>query len=318
MTLRNNDELGRDAKNPTQLPLLAWWRVLRRTYAESKADNLGLIAAGASFYAFLALVPTLAALVLIYGLLVSPRTLAEHMVVVTEFVPADSAELIGDQLRAAITAGNGQTGLGFLLALGLALFGATKGIGAIMTATNIVYEQRETRSLIRLHATRLGLTLGMVALALIAIGLAVLAAAVSEELRPGRPILSSITTIAFWVVTAGLVILGIGCLYRFAPDRADARWPWLTPGALVACSGILAATLGFSLYSSYVGKFSATYGALGAVVALLTWLYFAAYILLIGAELNAELEHQTARDTTTGPERSLGQRRAVMADTVAD
>lgn len=312
------DHLGRDAETPVQLPLGAWWRVLRRTYAEAKADNLGLISAGASFYAFLALVPTLAALVLVYGLAVSPRTLAEHMTVITEFVPSDSADLIRDQLRAAIAAGDGRTGLGFVLALGLALFGATKGTGAIMTATNIVYEQVETRGLVRLHLTRLALTLAMVALAVGAIGLAVGTAAATETIGAGRPVLSALITAMFWLVTAGVVVVGIGCLYRFAPDRADARWQWLTPGTLLASGGVLVATLGFSLYSAHVGKFSATYGALGAVVALLTWLYFAAYVVLLGAELNAELEHQTARDTTTGAERPLGQRRAVMADTVAD
>lgn len=317
MTTVSTQKPGPDVHTPLQLAARGWWQVLKRTYREAKADNLGLIAAGVAFYGFLAMVPTLAALVLLYGLAVTPQTLSAHMEVLTDFVPDDAAALIADQLRTAIAAGDAQSGLGLVLALGLALFGATKGTGAVMTAINIVYEEQETRGLVRVTVVRLGLTLGLVVVALFVIGFATLAASVAQMAARWHPLMSATVTGLYWVLMAAIVSAAIAVLYRLAPDRADARWSWVTPGALFSTAAVVVATVGFSLYSASIGKFDATYGALGAVVALLTWLYFSAYGVLIGAELNAELEHQTASDTTTGPEQPLGRRRAVMADTVA-
>lgn len=298
------------------MPARGWWQILKRTLAESKADNLGLIAAGVAFYGFLALVPLLGSIVLVYGLVIEPAEVVRHVQALASLVTADAASLIEEQLRSAVTAAEDKSRLGLLLAIGLALFGAMKGAGAIVTALNVVYEQSETRNLVRLTLARAAITLGALVLAICGL----MAGSVTgylERLTEGLGQTALLIKMASWLGTGVLASAFVAALYRYAPDRDEARWSWLAPGSLMATLGIVAATAGFGIYAANVGKFNATYGSLGAIVALLTWLYFSAYILLLGAELNAELEHQTTRDTTKGAPTPMGSREATMADTVA-
>lgn len=298
------------------MPITGWRQVLKRTYAESKEDNLGLVAAGVAFYGFLAMAPLLASMVLVYGLVVTPAEVKVHVQALASIVPADAAALIEEQLGNAVAGAAGKSGLGLVLALGLALFGGMKGAGAIITALNVVYEEAETRNLIRLNLARAAITLGALALAICGL-VAGSMTGYLERLADGFGPAASLVSLASWLFTCTLACAFVAALFRYGPDRDRARWSWLAPGSVFATVGILAATAGFGVYSANVGKFNATYGSLGAIVALLTWLYFSAYTLLLGAELNAELEHQTARDTTRGPAAPMGQRNATMADTVA-
>ncbi len=308
---------GRDATTPGQIPARGWWQILRRTYAEAGKDNLGLVAAGVAFYGFLALVPLLGALVLTYGLVVDPHDVAKHMQAMTALVPTDAAKLIDDQLKAVVDTAAGKKGLGLLLALALALYGAMKGAGAILTALNIVYEERETRGFVRLNLVTAAVTLAAVGVAILLL-LAASATGFLEDIAGCiSPLAATAIKLASWVVAGGVASAGVAALYRYGPARDRARWSWLTPGSVFATLGFALTTLGFGVYAAKFGNYNATYGALGAVVVLLMWLYLSAYVLLLGAELNAEIEHQTARDTTTGPERPLGDRNAAMADTVA-
>ena len=309
---------GRDATSPTQVPPMGWWQVLKRTYAESGNDNLGLIAAGVAFYGFLALVPLLGAMVLTYGLVVDPQEVAKHMQAITAMVPHDAATLIDEQLKNVVLTATGKKGLGLALALLLAVYGAMKGAGAVVTALNVAYEQEETRGFVKTTLVNAGVTLAALVLAAALLLSASVTGFLEDLVRGLGDVAVTMIKIATWAVTAALASAAIAALYRYAPARSHARWTWLTPGSVLATLGLVATTLGFGFYAASFGNYNATYGSLGAVVVLLMWLYLSAYVLLLGAEFNAELEHQTARDTTAGPEKSLGSRGAKMADEVAE
>ena len=271
-----------------------WRQVLTRTWKESGDDNVGLLGAGVAFYSFLAFVPLLASVVLTYGLVAAPETVAEHIQTLARTLPREAAAIIADQLQAITGDEGGGKGLGLLLAIAVALYGASKSAGAIVTALNVAYEVKETRGFIARTALSLAITVGMVALLLLA-ALAVSAVGFIEHLLPfSSPIVHTLLQIFFFLVAGALVSVGIALLYRYGPNRPDAPWRWVTPGSAAATLLWLAASFGFSLYVSNFGNYNATYGSLGGVVVFLTWLYLTGFILLMGGELNSELERQQA------------------------
>jgi membrane protein len=311
------DQQGRDASSPLAIPAKGWKEVLLRAWREASDDNVGIVAAGVAFYGFLALVPLLGAIVLSYGLIAEPETVLRNMNNLTSVMPTDAAKLIGEQLMNVVKTSGSKKGFGLVLALALALFGARNGAGSIVTALNIAYEEKETRSFVRLNLLALAMTVAAVLVAVIAM-VAIAAMGHLEKLFPGAP---GFVLIGGKILSYALVALGgaagAATLYRYGPSRDEAKWVWLTPGSIGASVLWLALTLGFGIYVAKFGNYNATYGSLGTVVVMLTWLYLSSYVLLLGAELNSELEHQTERDTTTGPEQELGARRAKVADTVA-
>lgn len=295
----------------------AWRDVAVRTWKEASEDNIGLVAAGVAFYGFLALVPLLGALVLAYGFVADSAQVIEDMNGLAALMPADVARLIGEQLMAVVASSAETKGLGLLLAMALALFGARNGAAAIVTALNIAYEETETRSFLRINLLNLLITGAAILLAVVSL-YAVTAFGHVERLFPGAPgWLLLVGKVAAYPLLALLGAAGAATLYRYAPDRAKARWVWLTPGSIGAACIWLILTTGFGLYVSGFGNYGATYGSLSAVVVVLTWLYLSSYILLLGAELNSELEHQTARDSTDGSPKPRGRRGAWVADHVA-
>ncbi|WP_157218793.1 YihY/virulence factor BrkB family protein [Flavisphingomonas formosensis] len=308
---------GRRATNPWKLPGAAWKQVAIRTFNEASQDNIGLVAAGVAFYAFLALVPLLGAIVLSYGLVADPQTVIRDMHALTDVMPADAAKLVGEQLMNVVQSSSGKKGFGLLIALAISFYGARNGASSIVTALNIAYEETERRSFLMLNLLALVITAAMVVVMMIAL-FAVAALGHLEALLPTMPDwVLTIGKIAAYAVMVLAGAAGAATLYRYGPDRARARWVWLTPGSLGAAVSWLLLTLGFGLYAANFGNYGATYGSLSAVIVLLTWLYFSSYVLLLGAELNSELEHQTEHDTTAGAERPLGQRGAWVADHVA-
>ncbi len=298
------------------MPRAGWIAVAGRTWAETTADNVGLIAAGVAFYGFLALVPLLGAMVLLYGIVAEPQTVMRDMMQLTSVMPADAAKLVGEQLMNVVKTSDGKKGFGLLLALALALFGARNGAGAVITALNIAYEEKETRGFVKVNLLALAMTATAVVVAILAL-VAIAALGHLESLLPAAPGI---------VIVAGkvgayllLTLAGAGAaatLYRYGPARRRAEWVWLTPGSLLAALLWLALTIGFGIYVANFGNYNATYGSLGAVVVTLTWLYLSSYILIFGAELNSEFEHQTAQDTTRG-DAPIGDRGAWVADHVA-
>ncbi|QJU57024.1 YihY/virulence factor BrkB family protein [Sphingomonas sp. AP4-R1] len=311
------DPHGRRAFSPIALPLRAWREIIGRVWVKTGTDNIGLLAAGVAFYAFLSIVPLLGALVMTYGLIADPATIAGHMRAIISVVPKDAAALILDQLVGLVTTAASKKGVGLLVALVIALYGATRASGAIMTALNVVYEEPERRGIIKTTFISFVLIVGAVLVGIVGLLAASALALVGrfvDGLGSGVAIGINATT---WAVAASLASIGIGATYRFGPSRHDARWQWLSAGSALATFLWLIATVGFGAYASTLGNYNATYGSLGAVVVLLMWLWVSAYAILLGAVINAEAERQTARDTTTGPEKPLGQRGASVADQVA-
>lgn len=312
-----SDAAGAQATTPTAIPAAGWKQIGWRAWQEAGQDNLGLIASGVAFCAVLALVPTLGAIVLTYGLVATPETVGANIASLTSMMPDDAARLIGEQLANVVKSSDGKKGLGLIVALAIALYGVMKGASAVITALNIAYDEEESRSFIRINLLAFGIAAGSVLVAILAM-IAVAAMASLGELFPGAPPYLKVLVTAVSYLFVGAIGAALAALvYRYGPDRAQARWTWLSPGSLFASLSWLAITLGFGLYVANFGNYDATYGSLGAAMVLLTWLYLSAYALLLGAELNCELERQTVRDTTTGAERPLGERGAYAADTVA-
>jgi membrane protein len=307
---------GRAADTPTEIPSRGWKDILWRTYEEMTADRLFMIAAGVVFYAILAVVPAITALVSVYGLFAKASTINEHLNFIASVMPGSAYELISDQITRIASNNDGKLTLAFVFGLGLALWSANAGMKAIFDALNIVYDEDEKRSFIKLNAISLTFTLGAVIALLTAIGAVVALPLVLQYLGLAQDRQTWLLALLRWPALLVLVIFGLALLYRFGPSRRDAKWRWVTPGSIFASFAWLAISALFSLYLSKFTDYNATYGSLGAVIGLMMWIWLSVSVILIGAELNAEIEHQTARDTTTGHAKPLGTRGAVMADTV--
>jgi membrane protein len=272
-----------------------WKQVLMDTWTDAGEDNLGLVAAGVAFYAFLAFVPLLTALVLSYGLFADSATVTRDVQALAGILPANAASIVADQLEAMTEASGAKTGLALLVSLAIAVFGASKAAGAIMTALNIVYEAKEGRSWFWQTLVSLQVTAG--ALFALVLALATISALTFlESLLPGLGGLTEVLLKLVFLFVAGLIVmLLLSLVYRYVPCRPEAPWKWITPGSAAATLAWLAATLGFGLYVANFDDYNATYGALGAVIVFLTWIYLSAYILLLGGELNATLEIDAGR-----------------------
>ena len=299
------------------MPARAWKDIAKRTWARTWQDNVGLVAAGVSYYGFLALVPLLGIIVMLYGIVARPDTVVSNVRAVTAILPPDVAQLIADQLVAAIKTTKETKGLGILVALLVALYGGTNGASAIITALNIAYEEKEKRSLGRFYLLAATMTAGAVALAVTALVVATYLAFLGSFAPNASPFLLFVGKAAgyFGLTLAAAAVAAT--LYRFAPSREDAQWKWITPGSLFAATTWLLLTLAFSFYVTSITDYNVTYGSLGTIIVLLTWIYLSAYALIFGAELNSEIEHQTAKDSTTGKPLPLGKRGAWAADHVA-
>lgn len=308
---------GRDAVSPMQLPMAAWKAILGRVWTKTGTDNIGLMAAGVAFYTFLSIVPLFGALIMTYGLVADPATIAEHMKVIIDVVPTDAAKLIYDQLVSVTTTAASKKGLGLVLALAVSLYGATRASGAIMAALNVIYEQVERRSFVKTTLISFAIIIAAVFVGITGLLSASILGYLQTLIGGIGPIAATLIKIATWLVAGTLASMAIAATYRYAPDRANARWRWLSFGSLLATVLWLAATLGFGFYAARFGDYNATYGSLGAVVVLLMWLFVSSYAILVGAAVNAEVERQTATDSTTGRPRPMGTRGATMADTAA-
>ncbi|HVF84104.1 MAG TPA: YihY/virulence factor BrkB family protein [Sphingomicrobium sp.] len=310
-------ERGQNAEKPTDIPAPGWKEIAVRAWKETGKDNVGIVAAGVAFYGFLALVPLLGATVLTYGLFASPETVVRQAQGLTSVLPEDAAKLIGEQLMNVVQTSGGKKGFGLLAALVVAFWGARNAAGSVLTALNIAYEEEEKRGFVKTTLLALAITGGAVVLA----GLATGATAVLSALQHLVPDMGTAGLI-FWRALTYLFLASVAAaaaatLYRYGPSRDKAKWTWLTPGSIFFAVVWIVLTLGFGFYVRNFGSYGATYGSLSAVVVLLTWLYLSSYVLLFGAELNSEIEHQTAKDTTSGGEKPLGARQAWSADHVA-
>ena len=311
------DPKGHQASSPWQMPRRAWKDIAARTYKRTWDDNVALVAAGVAFYGFFALLSLLGLIVLVYGFVADPVTVIDHMRALTNVLPTDVAFIIGDQLMNAVKASQKAKGFAILLAFLVATYGGTNGATSVITALNIAYEEKEKRSLAHFYLLAVGMTVGALVVALVAIA-AVAAVSYLQHLLPeAAPPAVIAGKVVGYLLLACIAALVASALYRFGPSREDAKWKWITPGSAFAAVAWLLLTFVFGFYVSHFTNYHASYGSLGAVVALLTWMYLSAYAFVFGAELNSEIEHQTAKDSTTGRPEPMGDRGAWAADNVA-
>ena len=304
---------GAGAEKPRDIPKRGWLQIVKRAWRESKTDQVPLLAAGVAFFAFLSLFPAMIASVMVYGLLADPQTVARQAEELSKALPSDAASLITDQMEAITSTPQQSLGLGLLVALVLALWSASGGVGNVITAINVAYDEDETRGFVKRKGLALALTLGAILFATVAITLIAVAPAVLDAVFPDGAI-RVVLEAGRWLGLLVAVAVALAVLYRYAPDRDNPRFSWVSVGAAVSTLIWLLASLGFSLYVDNFGSYGETYGALAGVVVLLLWLWITAFVVLLGAEINAEAEQQTVADTTVGPPEPLGERGAVKAD----
>ncbi|MEF2551066.1 YihY/virulence factor BrkB family protein [Aurantimonas sp. A2-1-M11] len=321
MTSRTGDVAGQGAARgrraawPSQLPAAGWKDVLWRVYGEIGQDRVMLIAAGVTYYLLLALVPALSALVSVYGLFADPATVQEHAAMLQSVIPGGGMEIINEQLTRLAEQGTTTLGLTFAISLAIALWSANAGMKSLFEAMNVAYDEAEKRSFVKLTAVSFVFTLGAIVAVILFIGLVVGLPLVLGFLGLGSGT-QWLVSLASYAALFALVFLGIGALYHWGPSRTRAKWRWITPGTVLTVVVIAAVSVLFSWYVANFGSYNATYGSLGALIGFMTWIWISTIILIVGGELNAEMEHQTIRDTTHAPAQPMGARGATMADTI--
>lgn len=305
---------GQQAERPQDIPRRGWKEVLWRVKDEIAKDNLSIVAAGVAFYALFAIFPAISAFVTIYGLVTDPAEVEQQLAPLRDLIPEDAFGILQQQLHSVVDQGGGALSLGLLFSLALAIWSATKGTTAIFTALNIAYEEQEKRGFLSFNLWSLAFTVG--GLAFVTVALLIIAAIPAALAIFGSTggLLETVLLTLRWALMAGLMVVALAVLYRYGPSRARARFQWISPGAIAATILWLVGSIAFSLYVRYFGSYDKTFASLGAVVILLMWFYISAYVVCLGAELNAELERQTHRDSTTGAEKPIGQRGAYVAD----
>ncbi len=308
--------LGRLAHHPLAIPWAGWRRVIARTAREVITDRISLCAAGCAFYATLALFPAISMLVSIYGLAFDPATVSPQMAVLRDLLPPSAYQLIADRVQLLVSKPAGTLTFSLMVSIAIALWSSATGTKSILGALNLAYEEREQRSFVRFQLTALGMTLGAILAAVIGLASLVLLPVLVGffGISAYGALIARVVSLFALVV---FVLLALSLLYRFGPSRRAASWQWVTPGSAVATVLWLLVSALFSYYVQHLASYDATYGPLGAVVGVMMWFYVSALAVLVGAELNAELELQTVRDSTAGAEKPIGARGAYVADHVA-
>lgn len=304
---------GRNADTPLQIPGMGWLDIAWRIWGRIQSNRLTLIAAGVAFYGLLSLFPAITATVAIVGLIFDAGLLLERAQFLLDAMPDAAAQMIATQITEVANAQSDSLGWTAIAALALALWSASKGTGSVIEGLNLINHEAEGRGFLRLKAVTIALTLALVVT--VSVSVLVVAAIPAVLVTFGTDQrLADWALLLRWPVMFTIGVFAIAALYRFAPSRRSAKWRWLSPGALLACALWVVVSYGFSLYVESFGAYNRAFGAIAGVVILLTWLWLSAFVVLLGAQLDAEIEAQTARDTTTGPDRTMGQRGAYKAD----
>lgn len=316
MQERHDNAVGRHASRPAAIPWRGWRQVIRRTYLEMISDRISLVAAGCAFYATLALFPAITMLISLYGMVFDPVTVEPQLNVLRGLLPSTAFSLIAERVHTLVSHGKATLGLSLLISTTIALWSSSTGTKSLLSALNMAYEEREGRSFLQFQATGLLMTLCGILAAALALAILVFLPVAIEFVG-----LETYATVLLRVASLLLLVAFVGSsislLYHFGPSRRSAKWNWVTPGSSVATLLWLVASILFSLYVGHIASYDTSYGPIGAVVGVMMWFWVSAYAVLLGAELNAELELQTAEDTTAGTPKPLGERGAFVADHVA-
>ncbi len=306
---------GRQALAPWQIPWKGWKDILLRTYQQMNDNRLLAVAAGVVFYGLLALFPAITALVSSYALFAKGETINEHLSSLASFLPGGAMDIIKDQVNRVLAKGDVKLGTAFLFSFLLALWSANGGVKALIDALNVAYEEKEERGFFKLNAVSLALTVGGLIAVLVAIGAIVALPLVLSAIGLSS-VMEAIIRYGRWPVLVLMVLLGLATLYRYAPSRRSPQWKWISVGSAFATVTWLIGSALLSFYLANYAHYDATYGSLGAAIGLMVWMWMSTIVILLGAELNAQIEHQTTKDTTEGGTKPIGSRGATVADTV--
>ena len=306
---------GRTADSPEKIPAKGWWEITK-AYIPASEDRVTTEAAGVTFFGLLSIFPALAALVSLYGLVANPDTVTQHLSMLNGIVPGGGMDLLNQQVQKLASTQSGALGFGAFLGIAVALWTSNQGTKAMFDALNIVYGEKEKRGFIWRTIVTLAFTLCAMLFVIVAL-FAVVGLPIVLNFAGLGQVSDILLRLVRWPVLFALIVVLLAVLYRYGPSRDEAKWRWVTPGSLFAAITWIVGSILFSWYVSRFGNYDATYGSLGAVIGFMTWMWISATVVLMGGELNAELEHQTERDTTKGPEKDMGKRGAKMADTVA-
>jgi len=306
---------GRRAAAPWHIPWGGWKDIFWRVYASTNDNRLLAVAAGVVFYSLLAIFPAIAAFVSLYGLVADASTIDAHLSLASGILPGGAVDLLHEQITKLAAKSNDKLSLGFIAGLALAFWSANAGMKAIIDALNVVYDEKEKRSFVKLNLVSLLFTFLAILSLMIALAAIIVAPIVFSVVGLSSLLKLSIVVLR-WPLFLLLATVALAAIYRYGPSRREARWRWLSVGSAAAALGWLISSALFSWYIANFGAYNAAYGSLGAAVGMMMWMWISAIVILVGAELNAEIEHQTARDSTVGVEKPLGRRGAVMADTV--
>lgn len=287
-----------------------------RVYTQIGEDRILAVAAGVTFYALLALFPAIAAFVSIYGLFADPGSIQGHLALLADFLPGGALEVIAGQVERIADAGETTLGITLLGSLAVSLWSANAGMKAMFDALNVAYDEEEKRSFLALTAQSLLFTILAILFLMAAVAAVVVVPVLLNVVGLGG-VGEVMLKWARWPALLAGVVFALAVLYRYGPSRDEPKWRWVSWGSGIAAVLWVAGSILFSWYAENFGSYNETYGSLGAVIGFMTWIWLSTTVILVGAELNAELEHQTARDTTVGPDRPIGTRGAEMADSVA-
>lgn len=308
---------GRQAETPEQIPARGWLDIFWRVFWAFSANRILSTSGGVAFFALLAIFPGIGAVVSLYGIFADTSTIGEHMALLSGILPFGVLQIITEQIKTVVQQQNDTLGVAFLISVGIAIFSANSGMAALFDALNVVYDEREKRNILQLYLTTFVFTLVGIAFVIMALVGLVILPLVLEFLG-----LSIVTETVISVLRWPLLLLTIGIslafLYRYGPSRCDAQWRWVSWGSVIAATLWMAASMLFSWYVATFDSYNRVYGSLGAGIGFMVWLWISAVIVLLGGEVNAEMEHQTARDTTEGKPKPLGSRGATMADHVGE
>lgn len=308
---------GREARHPADIPRRGWHDILVRVFWAIPEDRVLYTAGSVAFFALLAIFPGLATVVSLYGLYADAASMQAHLALLEDLVPDSVLSLVGAEMQRIAAQRSDTLGIAFATGLAIAFWSANSGVAALFDALNVVYREREKRSLLRFYATTFLFTLGGVLFTLAAVSAVVVLPIVlglfGLATQAGR-----VLDVVRWPVLLLAIMAALALIYRFGPSRRVARWRWVTWGSVVAALLWIGASMLFSWYVASFDSYNRVYGSLGAGIGFVTWIWISAVIVLVGAELNAEMEHQTARDSTSGRPRPLGARGAVVADTVGE
>lgn len=304
---------GDDAVSPTDIPPTGWYEIAKRTLHEVSHDRVLAVAAGVTFYGLLALFPALAAFVSLYGLIAAPETVVEQLAVLGGVLPAEAYDLIRGQALKLTSEADRKLGFSLAISLLLSVWSANAGMKAVFDALNVAYGEDEKRGFIALNLVSLASTAGVLLFALFSVLTVIAVPVLLDRLYLGD-IAEPLISVGRWPALVLVLTAGLAVLYRFGPSRDQPQWQWVSPGALMAVIVWIVASIGFSWYVANFEEYDKTYGAVGAVIGLMMWMWISATIILVGAELNAEAERQTYEDTTRGPPAPIGLRGADVAD----